>query len=428
MRRTALALAALTLAAGAVAGCGSSDDSSSDTGASTGAGTTGASTSDGSASSGKPIKVMLSYPADSTIGYAYPEMEKTVTAAINGINKRGGINGTQVELLTCNNGNNPNKAAQCAQQAVKEGAVALVGSYAFVGATGFYSVLDSAKIPNLGNTATEPADWTDPMSFPTTAAPQAYVAGAGFSLANSGCKKVAQLAFDDKGFDAFIQYGDVGIKEGGAEALDAVRFPATTKDFTAPVQQAIDEGADCVLTLGPGPVVPPILRAIQSGGNKVRLGGANHIGEQLSSLGTALDGVTASDPALQPTLDPAPDADPMMKQFAEDMKASGFTDPAYLTISGLSQYIGAQFFAQVAMTLPKGQVTAQGLIDAANKATFDPKIMGPTDFTASAPFKEAPRLHNYTMFIEKVEDGKIVQVPPITKNFTEAFEQQSSQP
>src|SRR5690349_18557209 len=113
----------LSIAVLALAGCGDDDK---------GGGAENAKASGGSELTGPPIKVLVSAPVNAA-AYATPEVLDTVQAGVDGINRRGGINGSPVELSTCDNGNDPNKAAQCAQQAVREGAVAMIGSYALLG-------------------------------------------------------------------------------------------------------------------------------------------------------------------------------------------------------------------------------------------------------------------------------------------------------
>ncbi|CAM5594196.1 Leucine-binding protein domain-containing protein OS=Streptomyces alboniger OX=132473 GN=CP975_15300 PE=3 SV=1 [Streptomyces alboniger] len=45
------------------------------------------------------------------------------------VNAHGGLNGHKITVLTCNDRNDSVAAARCAQRAVSEGVVAVVGSY-----------------------------------------------------------------------------------------------------------------------------------------------------------------------------------------------------------------------------------------------------------------------------------------------------------
>ncbi|HET6509984.1 MAG TPA: ABC transporter substrate-binding protein [Baekduia sp.] len=396
MRRWHL-LGAVGLAAIAVGGCGGSDSDSSAAGASGGG---------GNKFTGPPIKLMVSAPINAK-AYAAPEIVDTVSAGIDAINRKGGIKGSKIELDTCDNGNDPNKSAQCAQQAVKNKDVALIGSYSLIGGSGFYSVLEPAKLPTIGNGPSDPKDWTSPMSFPVSYSPQAYVAAPPIAMAHAGCKKIADFGFEDKAYDPYFQFAHAGIKYAKAQWVGDARFPSSTTDFTPVVAKAIKDGADCGFTLGPDQSVPGLVRAMKTSGSDIRLGGLNHVGNNLAGMGTKLDGSPVAEPSPDPTLDPAPDAPAIMKQYAADMKAAGKTDPKLQTLQGFSQYLAVPLFEQAANEIPAGKVTSASLIETLDKLDFNPEgVAGESNFAQPAPLKSAPRIHNYTMFLKIIKNGK----------------------
>src|SRR5580765_7326824 len=106
-----------------LAACG--DDSGSSSGTTAAQTSAPASTSSGgagttAAASGEPIKLMTVGPVEAP-GFSIPSIPVGAQQAIDEINAAGGINGRQVELITCNDQNDPNVAAQCGKQAVDEG-------------------------------------------------------------------------------------------------------------------------------------------------------------------------------------------------------------------------------------------------------------------------------------------------------------------
>src|SRR4051812_17857540 len=116
--------------------------SSSNTGAgassSSGAGGSAADDASGSApaagsDSGASLKVMQIAPYESQ-ATSLPFMKTAAQAAVDEINDSGGVNGQQLELLTCNEKTDANEALRCAQKAVQEGVVAVVGSLTSNGA------------------------------------------------------------------------------------------------------------------------------------------------------------------------------------------------------------------------------------------------------------------------------------------------------
>ena len=66
--------------------------------------------------------------------------------AVVDINNAGGLNGHELELITCNEGADPNKAADCARQAVDEGVAAMVGGFTANG-DAIMPILEEAGIP-----------------------------------------------------------------------------------------------------------------------------------------------------------------------------------------------------------------------------------------------------------------------------------------
>src|SRR5688500_14202168 len=109
-----LAVAAL------LAACG--DDDSTDTAAE-------ADTPETTASfTGEPVHVGLIVPTE-TAGANFPEVIAAVEAATMAINERGGIAGHEVEVVYCNEGDDPNQAGECAQQMIDDGVIATVSSF-----------------------------------------------------------------------------------------------------------------------------------------------------------------------------------------------------------------------------------------------------------------------------------------------------------
>jgi ABC-type branched-subunit amino acid transport system substrate-binding protein len=367
------------------------------------------------------LHVMVSAPINAP-SYASPEIADTVKAGIDEINRTGGINGAKVILSVCDNGNDPNKAAQCAEQAVQQHDVAMVGSYSLIGGSAFYPALDAAKIPNVGVGPGNPADWTNKMSFPVGYSPQAYVAGPPVAMARAGCKKIATVGFSDPAYDPYFGLAAAGIAYAHAKNAGNVKFSDTTTDFTSVVAQAEQEGADCIFTLGPDTAVPGLIQAIDSSGKKIKLGGLNHITDNLPTLGKKLDGSPVATPSPVPTIHPGPgDDSSLMKEYAADMKADGFTSQKLLTYQGFSQWLGTLLFAQAARAIPAGKVTSATLIAKLNKTDFNPGAIGASNFAAKAPLTSAPRLHNYLMYTSVVKNGVPVPEKPATVDLTALF-------
>ena len=75
-----------------------------------------------------PVKVMTWAP-EKTNATNKPGMPALAKAYARWVNAHGGINGRRLEVLTCNDHNDSVDAAHCAERAVEEKVVAVVGSY-----------------------------------------------------------------------------------------------------------------------------------------------------------------------------------------------------------------------------------------------------------------------------------------------------------
>src|SRR5690242_13348750 len=77
---------------------------------------------------GDPVKVMTLTPYDTdTINFkAALDVAEGAKVALN---NAGGINGHEVQVIPCNEGADPNKAAACARQAADEKVSAVIGGF-----------------------------------------------------------------------------------------------------------------------------------------------------------------------------------------------------------------------------------------------------------------------------------------------------------
>src|SRR5881397_2765609 len=142
-RLATVAVAALVITAAA---CGSSSSSK------------GSSTApSGSDKQSGPIKIMVISTLQSAL-FGFPEAVDGAKAAVAKVNASGGINGQQVQILSCNDNFDPNTAAACAQKAVSEKVTAVVTGYTSYGAN-MVSLLEAAKIPWIGSSPGSSVEW-----------------------------------------------------------------------------------------------------------------------------------------------------------------------------------------------------------------------------------------------------------------------------
>ncbi len=294
-RRGHLAPAVVVLVSALVlAACGDDSDSSSDTAApetSAAAATTAAgdTTETSAAASGEPIKLMTVGPVEAP-GFSIPSIPSGAQIAIDEINAAGGVNGRPLELITCNDENDPNVAAQCGQQAVDEGVVALVGGLSLFDLN-VLPALQQAGIPWVGLTSSDSFDQEGVYLFGGDGA--SAFTGIGNALGLEGCENVAVLLSASAAPENGSQI-EAGVVAGGATVVTTLNAPATGADWAPTVEAARSAGADCIAAGTGPPETGPLIAAIGAGEPlqlAVADGGLPDV--VLAQVGAAADGVIA---------------------------------------------------------------------------------------------------------------------------------------
>ncbi|MER6413175.1 ABC transporter substrate-binding protein [Streptomyces humidus] len=220
---------AAALSAGAVAACASLA-----VGCGAVPGTTGG-------SGGDPIVVMTWAP-EGTSATNEPGMPAFARAYARWVNAAGGLNGRKIQVLTCNDHNDTVAAAKCARRAVKEHAVAVVGSYS-QHSDAFFPHLEGAGIPYIGGYGVTNAEFTSPLSYPVNGGQPSLLAGLGKELATS-CGPVSLVRPDTIAGDALPTMLDAGLTAGGhAEAADQPA-PEDATEYATQAETALAHATD----------------------------------------------------------------------------------------------------------------------------------------------------------------------------------------
>lgn len=182
------------------------------------------------------IKVMTWAP-EKTAATNQPGMPAMARTYARWVNAHGGIDGHKLEVLTCNDHNDSIDAAHCAERAVDEDVVAVVGSYS-QHSTSFFSPLESAGIPFIGGYGVTDAEFTSPLSYPVNGGQPALLAGLGEQLAKN-CGPVSLIRPDTTAGDQLPVLLDSGLKaEGHPQAADQ-RAAEDATEYSRPTQQAL---------------------------------------------------------------------------------------------------------------------------------------------------------------------------------------------
>jgi ABC-type branched-subunit amino acid transport system substrate-binding protein len=166
-----------------------------------------------------------------------PGMPALAKAYARWVNAHGGINGRQLEVLTCNDHNDPIDAAHCAERAADEGVVAVVGSYS-QHSRSFLAPLESAGIAYIGGFGVTDDEFTSPLSYPVNGGQPALLAGLGQQLGKS-CGPVSLIRPDTIAGDELPVLINSGLKsQGHPEAADQ-RAAEDATEYSVPTRQAL---------------------------------------------------------------------------------------------------------------------------------------------------------------------------------------------
>ncbi|MDF3313221.1 ABC transporter substrate-binding protein [Rhodococcus sp. T2V] len=357
---------------------------------------------DGTSGSGVKVYGILTTQSSS---FGFPEMADAMQARVDAVNAAGGVKGQKIDLTICNDQGDVNIAAQCAQKAVTDHAVAVTGGLTFQTAA-IIGVLDRAGIPYIGVNPSTPTDYTSKSVFNIGGgSPVAYPA-LGQALAEKfHCRKIDTIAT----MTPTGQSNATLVASGaGNSAGKTFSTPAVTTDFAPVVDSVVSDGADCVtLLMGPQLAVKaiPVLRQSSS---TIRIG-ANASGispSMIKDLGDSVNGTVLVDSFFPVSSDA-----PGVVAFNEEMKQyKPSTEINTLTLQGWSS---ASLLVKVLEGLD-GAPTAESVTAALN-------AMGPVDLGTTNPelsfkspldSKTYPRIVNTKYAVEEVRDGKSTLVSP----------------
>lgn len=194
--------------------------------------------------SSAPIKVMVISQWDT----GFLDLKSLPLIVRNGadaLNKSGGLKGRRVEVIECNDKNDPNEAQKCARTAVSEKVTAVVGGFSLFGDR-IWPVLSAAKIPWIGQLAIAPQDSVNPLAYGLVGGP--LLSFAPGHLAGKECDSTA-LLITQTGNKLVGKFTSLGIKSNGHEFKTRVEVPATATDLASYVAQVKQSGADCLVAV-----------------------------------------------------------------------------------------------------------------------------------------------------------------------------------
>ncbi|MFI8001796.1 ABC transporter substrate-binding protein [Streptomyces sp. NPDC086010] len=206
-----------------------------------------------SESSSKPVTVMTWAPDTSgTDAVNMAGMPAMARAYARWTDERGGIDGHELRVLTCNEKDTPEGASTCARLAADKDVAAVVGSYSRHGRA-FLAPLEAAGIPYIGGYGASAEEFTSYISYPVNGGLAALVAGNGEQLADD-CGQVALVRPDTLVGDSLPGLLDASLRERRLPEAHDIRAPEEATSYAAQAGEAIEEAGDGCVTavLGEG--------------------------------------------------------------------------------------------------------------------------------------------------------------------------------
>jgi ABC-type branched-subunit amino acid transport system substrate-binding protein len=393
--RALAAASAVTLLLG-LAACGGGDDDKKSSSSSS-----GKPTQDPSVKfTGDPITIMTVSTYDTDTLNAKGVLDLAQGAVVQ-INNDGGLGGHEIKLITCNDGADPNKAADCARQAVDAGAAALVGGFTANG-DAMMPILEQAGIPWFGPPGISAAELSSEDSYPITSGVLG-LAGLGQMAAEDGCDKVAAVNYDLPSAGQIGQLVDLGLASKGHDASTLIKVPTTTTDFSTIAQETSDY--DCaVVGTPPQPFVGIAAAAAQLGSTTTYYLVPGGLSDTVADNGgDAVEGTKS--------LSNFPDSDDPIWDDAKKY-SGGLKGDENGGLSGLFfQNTWVAYRTFLSLVKNNTDVSAAGI-----KATLDATTQVDTDgfappfsFAEDFPAPGLNRVFNYSELTFEIKDGKLQQ-------------------
>ena len=287
---------------------------------------TSSGSSGSSGTAGSHIKVMVigSFTAGSAsaASFVFSTPPKGVKAAAKAMNAAGGMNGHQVDVVTCDDQGNPNLAATCARQAKTDGVVAVVGSFDPVGTAQTLPLLKAEGIPYVGGTSVQPVDYTSSNVWAQDGGGALSSYGLIADVIDSKCTSVSYLAIDTPLTNASWAASKAAFKAAGISyRSNYVQYKAGAVDLSPSVSSVLNQHAQCLIFGSTATDGLKLVQLIRQSNSTVKLFAAyQSVGAgALSGLGSAGNGVNIVSATPLPTT-----STPAMVQFRKDMTAAGY--------------------------------------------------------------------------------------------------------
>ncbi len=351
-------------------------------------------------------------------------------AYFSSVNAHGGVDGHMINVTECYAGSlissSPNQATTCAQQAVSNHVLALVGSFNDYD-TNILPIVAPSHIADFGNFPASQVDSTNSDSYPLLVPGVIFDAGLGAMLVQEGhCKTVGVLQVSGSPTETqAVAATDAGTKWAGGKVVPAVLVSATETDFAPAIATIESEGGTCIADETGGTASVAVVTAASQSGQTLKIAGIGPTFSPatISALGPLANGLYIDQTAQQ--LAQVTDAGyhtaqektfyQLMQQYApSDIPLGNSEWPCYESAAAfviVAKYMAANHIAFTSANFEKS-------IPKVNLATG---FFAPVDFASKGPVPGYPRIHAVSLNYLIVQNDQIVPISHRNINVAEAL-------
>ena len=304
----------------------------------------------GSGTKGDPIVIYTIGEYEVAVaGAANPEISGAVEARAKAINQAGGLEDAaggnhELDVVVCNTDNDPNRAEQCARDAVDDSAAAVVGTYTLYGPQ-ISPILQAANIPVIGSTGSEPTPFASPISFTSNSGLPGLFFNMPSYLAEDGATKLSLVLPD---LAAAAQLSPLIVQaaaDAGAPVVNEVTVPLDAADLAPQVSAAMANDADGMMIVVVGEQNGRFLQGLEQQGYEGKLATAGPFltPDVLSEVGDYLNGKMLVELAYPPV---SSKSVPGIKRYIKDMNA--FDKSLIKNDQGVGNWLSTYIFEQAA--------------------------------------------------------------------------------
>jgi ABC-type branched-subunit amino acid transport system substrate-binding protein len=340
-------------------------------------------------------------------GPAFPTVKKVMNAAVNGFNKRGGLNGKKIVLHLCDSKGDPNAEADCARQMVDDKVAATLNDWAVFNAATTAKILQDAGIPRIGINMVDLSEFSSAVSFPLTSDPVGGGTAEVVGLVKAGNEKVAIVIAQTPTSGVLASLLQPAAEAYGGSIVTTVQVPAGAADYSQYVAAAKKDGATGFAIGLDGPAALQFISAMQQldDTSQVGLPGKSLSLNQLKKYSSITKKAVIADGV--PNGSSSAKKFPFLTDYRRDLKAAGL-DLADIDNTGVAAWGSLSAFVTIMQDAPT--VDAASTLAAVNAAT-DVDLQGlipPWTPAHPGPSPLLPSVTNPFVYLMKY-NGKTVQ-------------------